>query len=542
MGIRARVIWWIRRGLWNGIARIKFKNNEPLAILPIPRSFDEVVPVPFRQQFSDVRIPTLQVAWAIPSDEQRPRLQYAKKTLLFTLQRWLYRWFPPMQQGLPSIDSDPQVAMKHGYRRRHDRVAQRAAETQSVPRELTLRRPILPIELQGSPDLGQLAVRGPYAGYLQRVAEDEYEWNLDWSSKGSFTCHQGLYRPWAHVRFHVHRGDGVEEQMHPLRATEIRTELGTARPIDPQWPMAQRIALCAVSTHTGLVRHWNWLHLMAGESFAMATRQAFQPDHPLCRLLWPHIYGTQQSNRFGNMAQLVPQGDFEQIYSFTHDGMCEFLEVSAKEFCFEIGNPKADAVRRGLTQQGIDLPTQRNEEALYEVIHRHVERYVGLYYDQDTTVQNDRAILRWGERLQQWLPHANMGLKATVASLTDTIAGFIYFVTVYHESVGALLWNYQMWTGIHPIRVYRDGRREPLDVYQRLVNTNYLLHVIRAPLMDDYSGVALVDPQNPSKGKAAQRAFEMFREELRNLQQVMDQEPWGYWKLYPNRLEVNINA
>ena len=542
MGIRSRVIWWFRRGLWNVIVRIKFKNNKPLAILPIPQSFAEVVQVPFSQQFADVRIPSLQVAYAIPSDEKRPWLQYAKKTLIFTVQRWLYHWFPPMQQGLPSIDADPQIAMQQGYRRGHDRVAKRAATTHSVPRELTLRRPILPSELQGSPDLGQLAVRGPYAGYLQRMADDEYEWDLDWSSKGSFPCHQGLYQPWAHVRFQVHHVEGVEEETHPLRATEIRTQLGIARPTDPQWPMAQRIALCAVSTHTGLVRHWNWLHLMAGESFAMATRQAFQPHHPLCRLLWPHIYGTQQSNRFGNMAQVVPQGDFEQIYSFTHDGMCEFLKVSAKEFRFDIGNPKTDAVRRGLTQQGIDLATQRNEEALYEVIHRHVERYVGLYYNQDATVQNDRAIHQWGESLQRLLPHANIGLKTTVAGLTDTIAGFIYFVTVYHESVGALLWNYQMWTDIHPIRVYQDGRRAPLDVYQRLVNTNYLLHVIRAPLMDDYSGVALVEPQNSSRSEAAQIAFKTFREELTTLQQVMDLEPWGCWKLYPNRLEVNINA
>ena len=542
MGFRARVIWWIRRGLWNGIARIKFKNNEPLAILPIPQSFNEVVPVPFNQRFADVRIPSLQVAWAIPSDEKRPRLQYVRKTLLFTAQRWLYHRFPPMQQGLRSIDANLQIAMTQGYRRGHDRAAKRAAATHAVPRELTLRHPIVPSELQGSPDLGQLAVRGPYAAYLQRVKDDAYEWNLDWLSKDSFACHQGLYRPWAHVRFQVHRVDGVEEQTYPLRATEIRTQLGTARPTDPQWPMAQRIALCAASTHTGLVRHWNWLHLMAGESFAMATRQAFQPDHPLCRLLWPHIYGTQQSNRFGNMAQLVPNGDFEQIYSLTHTGMCELLEVTAKDFRFEIGDPKADAMRRGLTEQGLDLPTQRNAEALYEVIHRHVTRYVRIYYNQDEKVEKDRAIHEWGERLEKFLPHANIGLKATMASLTDTIARFIYLVTVSHESVGALLWNYQMWTGIHPIRVYQDGRREPLDVYQRLVNTNYLLHVVRAPLMDDYSGVALAHPQNPSKSEAARDAFRTFQAELRTLQQVMDQDPWGCWKLYPNRLEVNINA
>jgi arachidonate 15-lipoxygenase len=140
------------------------------------------------------------------------------------------------------------------------------------------------------------------------------------------------------------------------------------------------------------------------------------------------------------------------------------------------------------------------------------------------------------------LPHANIGLKPTVASLTDTIARFVYFVTVYHESVGALLWNYQLWTGLHPIRLYQDGRREPLDVYQRLVNTNYLLHVVRTPLLHDYSDLVLIDPQQPSRSDAAREAFKTFVQELGNLQQEMDQDAWGCWKLYPNRLEVNINA
>ena len=59
-----------------------------------------------------------------------------------------------MQPGLPPIDADPQVALKrafNGLRRRlfHD--------------------PELPAEYLGSPDLGSLAVRGPYACYTKRV-------------------------------------------------------------------------------------------------------------------------------------------------------------------------------------------------------------------------------------------------------------------------------------------------------------------------------------------------------------------------------------
>ena len=33
-----------------------------------------------------------------------------------------------------------------------------------------------------------------------------------------------------------------------------------------------------------------------------------------------------------------------------------------------------------------------------------------------------------------------------------------------------------------PVRLYRDGRREPLDVYQRLINANFILNVTRSPI------------------------------------------------------------
>ena len=538
MGIWGGLRWSLRRGLWNWIARTKFKQNRPLAILPVPRSFGPVVPVPLSRVFPDVTISSVFVASRIPADEKRPYGQYLKKRFMFAVQRLLYRIFPPTERGLPMIESDPHAALAHGYRSRHDRAAKAAAAQAHVPRELVLARPVLPAELCGKPDLGLLAVRGPYAAYLQRVTDEVYEWNLQQIAEPAMVCHEGLYRPWAHVRFR--RDPGART----IRAAEIRTELGTARPGDAAWPLAERIALCAVTTHTGLVRHWNWLHLMAGESLAIATRNAFRPDHPVCRLLWPHLYGTQQSNRFGNAAQLVPRGDFEETYSLTHEGMCSLLESSAREFLLEMGNPGLDAERRGLDASAIDLPTQANLEALYRVMHRHAQRYVGLYYSQDAEVHADEALRAWVDMLHRLLPQAGLeGLRPlTAAGLADMLARVIYLVTAYHESVGALLWNYQLWTSLHPVRVYRDGRREPLDVYQRLVNTNYLLQVIRAPLMADYSGVALDEPKNPRRTELAKGVFRTFLAELEALQRAMDLEPPGLWTLHPRMLEVNINA
>jgi hypothetical protein len=119
-------------------------------------------------------------------------------------------------------------------------------------------------------------------------------------------------------------------------------------------------------------------------------------------------------------------------------------------------------------------------------------------------------------------------------SAARVIAAFIYLATVEHEILGTGLWNYQLWTNVQPVRIYSDGRRETVDVYQRLVNANFNLNVRRARLMQDYGYLAL--------NRKGADAFRTFRYELQLLQSRMEQEPFAHWKIYPNILEANINA
>ena len=122
----------------------------------------------------------------------------------------------------------------------------------------------------------------------------------------------------------------------------------------------------------------------------------------------------------------------------------------------------------------------------------------------------------------------------TRASLARLLATQLYLVTVQHEILGSFMWNYQLWTHRQPARIYDDFRREPLDIYQRLVNANFNLNVHRRALMDNFDNVAL--------DYRAQLVMIQFQADLAKLQAKMESEPRAVWRVYPSDLKVNINA
>src|SRR5262249_14115502 len=166
---------------------------------------------------------------------------------------------------------------------------------------------------------------GPYSIYLQQVNAGEYEWNF--KELKQYGHHKGLYNLGVRVRFRV---DSTSKR---LRECEIETpDLGKSQPGDPSWPLAKKLALSAATNHISLVRHFNWVHLASAAQLAIATRNSFPGDEPLCRLLWPHMFRTQQSNEMVTRGQMSRGGDFETIFSFHYDGMCRLFEDTYQQF------------------------------------------------------------------------------------------------------------------------------------------------------------------------------------------------------------------
>ena len=501
-------MWALKRGFWNELVTRKFASNKP-ALIPVPQDDGrKIKAVSFASQFPGIPIPNIRVADHVPKDEAQPLKFY-----FYEFQVAMYSVLPASEAGLPPIDADPRLALDRAYT---------AAHRKLFP------PPQMPKEYRELIDLGRIAVASPYACYLERAPEGGYQWDLRLLDR--YERHPGLRSIGTRVVFRVN-------EQSQLETTQIDCELGVVKPGDANWGLAQKIALCAATTHVSLTRHFNWVHLASGGPLAMATRNSLPAAHPLRRLLWAHIYGTQYSNQIVTKGQMASGGDFESIFSFTHRGMCELFSDTYEQFDLSVLDPERDAERRGIKDAGFDTPVLSNRCELFDVFHRHALRYLRAYYDTDERLRADADVQNWVVELDALIPNGvrrHLGGDLTVENVARLVAVFINMATVEHEALGTGLWNYQMWTHVQPVRVYSNGQREPLDVYQRLVNANFNLNVSRTQLMHDFSYLAL--------DRKGADAFHLFRYDLQQLQERMDQEPRAFWKIYPRILEANINA
>jgi hypothetical protein len=510
------IIWFMRKWFWNLLGWAKMAANKPLTIPLPPKASCFIKPVPLCEAIPFIPIKGILVCHPkdIPDDERS-----WFHSLFYRFQIWLYSAYSPMQPNLPPIDAEPNRALKHAVTWLH---------------RTKFNVPELPAEFLGSPDLGSLAVRGPYACYTEKGEDGIYKWDLE--TLGQYDHHDGLQKLGVKVLFKV---DLVRRALH---AFQIDTALGSVTPEDSSWELAKKIALCTATTHLSLVRHFNGVHLASGAHLAIATRNQLPFEHPLGRLLWPYIYGTAQSNDIVTRGQMARGGDFEAIFSLTFEGMCQLFEETYRDFRFVVNDPEADGNARRIRNQEFDTPTQDNLETLFNVMHEHTRRYLRLYYPDDQpnsstlAIRQDASLGGWLDELNDLIPHGVEVDRSNVTfdSLARLMTRFMYLVTVQHEILGSFLWNYQLWSHRQPVRIYRNGQRVPLDVYQRLVNANYNLNVKRRALMFDFSYLAL--------DAAGAAALVKFNQELKRLRLSMGQQPWAIWKLYPDALKVNINA
>jgi hypothetical protein len=507
--------WFVRRCVWDLLAWLKFFASRPLKIERPTTKWRLITPKPMIQAIPEVPLRKVMVCARadIPKDE-KSRL----KTGFYDFQVWLYSIFSPMQAGLPQIDADPQVALKKAF---------------NGLRRTLFQRPQLPAEFLGSPDLGSLAVRGPYACYTTHIGNNIFAWDLDMLN--GYQHYPDLIKIGSRVRFSV---DTVQRS---LRAIEIDCALGQKiTPTDARWDQATKIVLCAASTHLSLVRHYNWVHLVGGSQLAIATRNCLSANHPLFRLLWPYIYGTQQSNDMVTRGQMERGGDFETTFSLTFKGMCDLFDGTYVGYQHIVNDPEADGIQRGVSGAGFDTPTQQNLKALFDIMHDFVRNYLEIYYPRNARgvndVRRDPETLAWLRELNMLVP-SGVGVNPasfTWDELTRMLAGQLYLVTVQHEILGSFMWNYQLWTHRQPARIYHDFRREPLDIYQRLVNANFNLNVHRRALMANFDHIA--------PDYRAKLAMIQFQADLAKLQAKMESQPYAVWRVYPRDLKVNINA
>jgi len=512
--------WTIRRFIWDSMFILIFKGKKVLPI-PVPTETRPLLqPVAMVVKEPAIGVRNVMVADRIPEDEYSAKMHYA-----YALRQWMYKYYPANQPGLPGISPDIDEALKDAFNDRYQAI---------YPN-----KPKKPVELfgPGGPDLGGMALNSPYACFLQRDGAD-LVW--DFSDLKDHDLNPGLEPVDCRVIFALDPANAGT-----VRAVRIDCALGQIAPDSPHWPRAKAIAMCAASTQVSMVRHFNWVHLACGAHFAIVTRNRLLPDHPICRLVWPHMYGTQNSNFLVTKGQMLPRGEFESIFSFTHKGMCDLFERTHLKYRISVIVPEMDWEDRGLSGMNLVSPVQKNLVELYDVMHAHAARYIDHYYPTDADLRADGAVINWLAGLEAAIPNGVERVSGpisadglTKAGLARLIGGLIYMAAVQHEALGSVMWNYQLWVDRNPVRVYTDQRRLPVDIYQRLLNANFNLNVRRAKLAQDFSGMGL-----DANGAAL---FRQFQTELLALDKSYEDPAYPHkdapWLIRPSAIDANINA
>jgi len=505
------LLWRIKKGFWTrwNVLRYTAAKERPIK-LPRPNG-RKIGLVPFAAAKKSLPMHNVRVFDKLPKEEDDWKLRVAT-----ALGLGLTRIFSPQMPNLPEISANPNQALDQAFTKRH-RQKFRAPE-----------RPAAFHDPSG-PDLGELALKGPYSIFLERLASGAMGWDLRFLS--DFEHHRELQPIGVLVTF-------AETDNGGLEATRIEGQaFGTVMPGDSEWDDARRLAVCAATTHLSLTRHFNYVHLVAANHWDVVARNHLPSDHPLYRLMWPHLTNGLYTNYGITQSQMLPDGDFVNIFSFTHAGLMEYFDTMHAAYDISVTDPDTDWNRRGLVGASIDCSSHRNLSELFAVMHDHSLRYLMAYYSSDEELAADEHVTAWVGALNRYVPNgvsALLGDPITRAGLARLVGAFIYEGNTIHDLAGTTLWDYQLWSDQNPVRMYSNGQRLPVDVYFRLINNNFGLQLKRAELLHDYGTVALDE-----KGRDL---FHEFYEDCRALQDRYDQEPAGLWRMEPKNLEISMNG
>lgn len=506
--------WRVRKSIWNRIITTKFGFEKPIPIMAPPEVSDKIGLRPFSERYPDIPTEHIQVAAKIPGDEKT-----TGKLIGVRGQENFNSLYGAMQDGLPEIPAD-------------GRAAQQAALTKGHLKYMDM--PLRPKAFDGDglPDLGVMAVESPYALFLEKDKDGSLVWDLAFMSK--YEVHPGLRKLGAHVTF------TLSDDETTLSATKITCDLGTLTPKDTNWEAAVAMALCSATTFYSVGLHLIQVHYCMTDKLALATRNNLPTSHPLFRLLWPHFVGTQNGNDLATYIQIAPNGDFVNMYAVTPKGLAEMMDDAYIRYRASSMNPMDDWKARGLDGSPVKQPVYTNMTELWEVLKAHPDRYIAHYYKTDKALAEDPAVQAWVQDLEDTVPNGvktyfPKGIKSIKRStVAHFIAAFMHLGIGLHGILGNTLWHYNTWPHKNPLRLYKNGQRIPVDVYQRIVNQIFVINVRRAPLLGDYSAIAL-----DADGVAL---FRQFQQECEALQTTYPAKPEFPWRQEPEDLQISMNA
>jgi arachidonate 15-lipoxygenase len=147
------------------------------------------------------------------------------------------------------------------------------------------------------------------------------------------------------------------------------------------------------STYHEAINHLGYTHLLCG-LFIAATRRNLTPDHPLAKLLLPHLAGTAFINSAASNFLLADNGTVDRLTAPHIDDTLRLvtqkvLERASADFSFP-----TEFKKRGTTKADLNIvyPYRDDAEPVWNAIHTFVTQYFALYYKHQQDIEGDHEL------------------------------------------------------------------------------------------------------------------------------------------------------
>jgi arachidonate 15-lipoxygenase len=496
--------WRTRKGFWS----LTWSATVALQRWPkrasIPREDRPIYLLSAPSTYPDFRAPSLVVPSDVPCAEKSLVADVAVEVL-----HLLQDIYPVDASHQPVASSDPETRLLEAYTAVH-----RAVRPPPVWHGDLVRA------TKDDNLLGALAVGGPFAKLLESVPGDHERYVIDLRYLSEYPVRDGLCQLGSRIHFIATDGS--------LRASGIEYGGETITAAEGRWELTQRIALAGLLTHLTVWRQGMEYHVGGLAPVPVATHN-LPTDHPLRRLLAPHVSQTLVTNRATHLT-LRRSGWDVRALSFPYKTLLRYYDDGARAFDIGRLDVRADAQRRGIPET-LSYPYLPQAGRYYELFESYVRAYLEHCYPDDATLQGDTATHLWFEFLDREVAN---GIGSYVPSLTRESLIRLCTLIMYSVSVGHTENSLRDYAVFLPTNVRGDGVGQSVGEVQLTLNFQLLITSPTTLLLHDFSHLAL--------DADAAEIMRRFQAKLWERQREMEHEPDHYWSLYPSELEASVSA
>ena len=325
-----------------------------------------------------------------------------------------------------------------------------------------------------------------------------------------------------------------------------------------KWKIAKYFVNVACAIQHESVAHLGDCHLIM-EAVAVATHRQLAKDHPLFRLLEPHLRFTISINDGASHNLIVPGGVVAANVGANIDWTLKMVNDAREAWRWGENSPETIFALRGVDKLAA-YPFRDDTLLLWKAIHDFVGAYVAIYYPDDACVSSDPELTAWVEELRSPQRGNLPGFPEKLSSrqeLVDVIAQMIYTAGPLHASVNYGQYPFAGFAPSVAAAVYKAApTREdvindekqclawfpPLDVALYTVSFVYLLSSIQFDALGHYAS----NRQYPHfADRAAQKALEAFQAALAQAEITIHQRnlerPIPYLFQLPSRVPNSIS-